>query len=60
VLGYAAILVSMDTVGEIKARAISEFLPSYGVVERFFRNIFNATSLSPETEDVGRARSDAD
>jgi Cyclin, N-terminal domain len=57
VLGYAAILISMDDLFETIDRSISEFLPYYGVVEQFLRNIFNATSLSPGTEDVSRARS---
>lgn len=57
VLGYAAILVAMDTMVETRVHSMSEVLPSYDVVERFFRNVFDATSLSPGTEDVSRARS---
>ena len=57
VVGFAAILISMDDLVETVDCPISESLPSYGVVEQFFRNIFNATSLSPGKEDVNRARS---
>jgi hypothetical protein len=54
-IAYAAILAAMDALEQ--DANLYDIFPSYQVLVSFFRNISNATSLSPTMEDIRKARS---